>query len=1144
MKLAPLLAAFPLVGTLSAGTVQAQSITPAPDGTNTIVTPAGDRLDISGGTFSGNGSNLFHSFERFGLSQGQIANFLANPQIQNILGRIVGNTPSVIDGLIQVTGGSPNLFLINPAGIIFGPNASLNVPASFTATTANGVWMGNGGWFDAIGSNDYPNLTGSPGAFAFSATQPGAIVNAGNLAVGQGQNLGLLGGTVVSTGTLSAPGGQVAIAAVPGQNLVRLSQPGSLLSLEFQPISASSLPISPLPTPYSLPQLLTGSNLGNATGLTVNPNGTVQLIGSGITVQSGDIVTSHLTAGTATLAAANNLTIAPVETRLIASLQTTGNLNLFAGNTVQVRDSVTQPVVVQAGGDLTIQGDRGIDILALNHLPTKPFQSGGNLTLISDGVISTDTHFAAGGNFAIRTLSGQTGNFLSLYDPIFTVGGDFAVGDYTGASLQVTAGGNITYGTVVITAIDPAINPTNPAFILNAGGAITGTGDVSNGAEAGGLIVNFQAGAGITTQAITTLGGSITLNSSTGSVTTGALNSSDLAQFRDAQGGDVTVTAARDITIASINAEGIIAGFGYGYGFGNDGIGGNVALTTTGAGAIRLTGTFTDSAGRTASISTIGQGDVEGESISGQVSITHGGGLNNVPFVIGDASVNGTAGAIDRDSTISPGGTLFLATGSFAVLPNGGVAGGTPTGITIRSVNTPPTLTANTPLSEAQQNQSFTFTYADLAPQPTDVDTDNQTLQIVSVAPGVTLTVNGNPVIPGVTVLNPGDVLQYKPPVDAVGTLEAFTIATSDRVSQSNPVAISIKVTDLPTPNDPPPKIPDPEDPCALTTCSTSKPPVENLSVPSDPVLDPTPEDRFTRDHVAYLGIPEPITKSIDDKREILQAIERDTGAKPAFVYVSFVPASLTASDSDSGKTKDLGNGRSDAERDRDQLEVLVVTAQGPVIRRRIAEATRAKVMALAKAFRLEVTDPRKTRRTQYLAMAQQLYRWMIAPIQPELQARKITNLVFLMDTGLRSLPVAAFHSGQGFLIEQYSVGTMPSLSLSDTRYRDIRDSKVLSLGISESTEGQPPLPSVLVEVSTLVNRLWSGRLFLNQKATLDALKDTRKAQPFGIIHLATHADFLPGMISNSYIQLWEEKLRLDQVRKLGWNDPKLNCWC
>ncbi|WP_204101791.1 MULTISPECIES: filamentous hemagglutinin N-terminal domain-containing protein, partial [Spirulina sp. CCY15215] len=109
-----------------------------------------------------------------------IANFLSAPEIRNILSRVVGGNPSLINGLIQVTGGNSNLFLMNPAGIVFGNNASLNVPGDFTATTATGIGFGDG-FFDAFGNNNYQTLTGNPNQFAFDLAQPGAIINAGNL---------------------------------------------------------------------------------------------------------------------------------------------------------------------------------------------------------------------------------------------------------------------------------------------------------------------------------------------------------------------------------------------------------------------------------------------------------------------------------------------------------------------------------------------------------------------------------------------------------------------------------------------------------------------------------------------------------------------------------------------------------------------------------------------------------------------------------------------------------------------------------------------------------------------------------------------------------------------------------------------------
>ena len=266
---------------------EASPIISAPDGTGTTVTSPGTgspRYDIQGGTPSGDGANLFHSFTRFGLNSGETANFISNPSIKNILGRVVGGDASLINGLIQVSGGNSNLFLINPAGIIFGTNARLDVSGSFLATTASGIGFDNG-WFNGTGANDYAALVGGPNTFAFGA-QSGSIVNAGKLAVGNGQNLTLLGGTAISTGQLSAPGGQITVAAVPGENLVRLSQNGMLLSLEFAPArGVSGSPAVPF-SPLSLPRLLSGAGVAEATGITTNDRGEIVLT-AGVAVPAG-----------------------------------------------------------------------------------------------------------------------------------------------------------------------------------------------------------------------------------------------------------------------------------------------------------------------------------------------------------------------------------------------------------------------------------------------------------------------------------------------------------------------------------------------------------------------------------------------------------------------------------------------------------------------------------------------------------------------------------------------------------------------------------------------------------------------------------------------------------------------------------------
>ena len=132
---------------------------------------------ISGGAIRG--GNLFHSFLEFNVSLGRGAYFLSpNVDIQNILARVTGSNPSEILGTIGTYGASnPNLFLINPNGIIFGQNASLDVGGSFVATTANAVLLGNNGIFSASEPAKSNLLSVNPSALLFNAISGQGIVN-------------------------------------------------------------------------------------------------------------------------------------------------------------------------------------------------------------------------------------------------------------------------------------------------------------------------------------------------------------------------------------------------------------------------------------------------------------------------------------------------------------------------------------------------------------------------------------------------------------------------------------------------------------------------------------------------------------------------------------------------------------------------------------------------------------------------------------------------------------------------------------------------------------------------------------------------------------------------------------------------------
>ena len=94
-----------------------------------------------------------------------------------------------------------------------------------------------------------------------------------------------------------------------------------------------------------------------------------------------------------------------------------------------------------------------------------------------------------------------------------------------------------------------------------------------------------------------------------------------------------------------------------------------------------------------------------------------------------------------------------------------------------------------------------------------------------------------------------------------------------------------------------------------------------------------------------------------------------------------------------------------------------------------------------------------------YLPATQQLYDWLIRPVQNDLQALEIEHLSIVADEGLRALPMAALQDGERFLVEDYSLALIPSLSLIDWRYMPLQNATILAMGAAEFA-AQPPLPA------------------------------------------------------------------------------------
>jgi CHAT domain-containing protein len=313
-------------------------------------------------------------------------------------------------------------------------------------------------------------------------------------------------------------------------------------------------------------------------------------------------------------------------------------------------------------------------------------------------------------------------------------------------------------------------------------------------------------------------------------------------------------------------------------------------------------------------------------------------------------------------------------------------------------------------------------------------------------------------------------------------------------------------------------------------TSDISSNPNEPLETPIIPLNTPTiPMDQIASGSVIsslaqidtfrgiefsnYLGSNSNNTTLTDQSiRKTLNEIYKLTGYKTAIIYVSS---------------------------QSNQLELRLILPDGQPIFKSIP-VPRETVLKTARTFSNQIRSPENLEDTRYKENGKQLYKWLIEPLESPLEAEGINTLVFSMDTGLRTLPLAALYDGKQFLLERYSLGLIPSLSLTDTRYVNIKNSKILAMGASVfPNSNQLPLPAVPMELDLIINHnTWQGKSFLNENFTVNNLTSQRSQNQFSIVHLATHGEFQAGGSDQSYIQFWDQKLRLNQLRNLKLNQP------
>ena len=180
------------------------------------------------------------------------------------------------------------------------------------------------------------------------------------------------------------------------------------------------------------------------------------------------------------------------------------------------------------------------------------------------------------------------------------------------------------------------------------------------------------------------------------------------------------------------------------------------------------------------------------------------------------------------------------------------------------------------------------------------------------------------------------------------------------------------------------------------------------------------------------------------------------------------------------------------------------------------------------RAFR-RLVEKRTTR--EYLPHAQQLYDWLIHPIESELIQQKIATLVFVPDGVLRTVPFSAFHDGTSFLIQKYAVAMTPGLYLTDPRPLDREKIKFLAGGLTKSVQGFPSLPYVAEEVES-VRTLYQADRLLNQEFQTTKLEQELRDHRYGVLHIATHGKFSTNA-DDSFLLTFDGKLTMGTLDRL-----------
>ena len=256
------------------------------------------------------------------------------------------------------------------------------------------------------------------------------------------------------------------------------------------------------------------------------------------------------------------------------------------------------------------------------------------------------------------------------------------------------------------------------------------------------------------------------------------------------------------------------------------------------------------------------------------------------------------------------------------------------------------------------------------------------------------------------------------------------------------------------------------------------------------------------------------VSKTADETAAELERLSKETGTRSALLYV--IPR-------------------------KNHLHLVLIPPSATPIVKDFYEVTDPQLFAVSRQFHQGIL---RMDTAQTEANGQQLYDWIIKPYEQELAAAEIDLLLFCLGDGVKDLALPALSNDGTYLIESYAMARIPAFNLIETTYKPFSSGQLLAMGASRFRDPAiQTLPGTKQEIAALSASLgttgqgaWRVSRLENQAFTQTRINQNLAKRPFTALHVSTHAQFQPGQVESSYIQLWDQQLKLNDLNRIDWD--------